>query len=254
VKIHFDLQNKTQFKIAKNELLSITKNAVGQFLGKNGREIFISVFIVEQDEIKELNRKHRGKDQTTTVLSFPQDEPLKNKTDNKKIVLGDLFLCPEFIRDKNEHELDYYFTHGIYHLLGFSHHEMASIPATKHLVEEPTSLINSFRCAFRGVFEAIMTERNIKIHYLVAAIAVILGFILHISKLEWLFVFFSIALVVIMEMINIAVEKILNLVHPHYNCEVRYIKDVFAAVVLISAFTSVVIAGIIFLPKILRLF
>ena len=254
MQIHFDLQNKTQFKISQKDLLSITKDAIEQFLGENGHEIFISVFFVSPAEIKKLNKEHRHKNRTTTVLSFPQDEPIKNKPDQKKIVLGDLFLCPEVIWDKGEHDLEFYFTHGLYHLLGFSHHEMASIPSTKYLVEEPTSLFNSFRCAFRGVFEGLRDERNLQIHYSIAALAIILGFSLHISRLEWLFVFFAIALTVVMEMINTAVEKILDLVHPHYNHEVRYIKDIFAAVVLISAFTAMVVASILFIPKIISLF
>lgn len=252
--IHFDFKNKTQFKIQRSDLLLIIQKAVKQFLGTNGKEVFISVFIVTPYEIKQLNQEHREKNQATTVLSFPQDEPLKNEPDEKKIVLGDLFICPEVIQEKNEHELDYYFSHGLYHLLGFSHQQMASIPATKHLVEESPSIFNSFRCAFRGVFEGLRTEKNLQIHYAIAALTIIAGFTLHVSRLEWLFIFFAIAMTVVMEIINTAIEKILDLTHPHYNREVRYIKDVFAAIVLISAFTAVVIGSIIFIPKIIALF
>lgn len=253
MKIDFDLQNQTNVKINQDYFLNLTRELLGRNLKIRPKEVLVSLFIVTPEKIKTLNQQFRNKNTTTTVLSFPQDEPIKKGVRNEKIVLGDIFLCPEIIKQKSE-PLDYYFRHGLLHLLGLNHQQMEKIENGHDLCEEKTSFSNSVRCALRGIWEALMSERNLRIHYYVAALAIGLGFILHISRLEWLFVFFAIATVVIMEMINIAVEKILDLTHPHYNQDVRFIKDIFASVVLISAFTAVVIAYIIFIPKVIALF
>jgi rRNA maturation RNase YbeY len=253
VKIDFDLQNQTTNKIDQEYFLNLTREFLNKNLKIRPKELLISLFIVSPEKIKKLNQQFRDKNEATTVLSFPQDEPLKKGVKNEKVVLGDIFLCPEIIKQRGG-SLDYYFKHGLLHLLGLNHKQMEKVERGHDLCEEKPSFINSLKCALRGMWEALTNERNLRIHYFVAALAIALGFILHISRLEWLFVFFTIATVIIMEMINIAVEKILDLTHPHYNPDVRFIKDVFASVVLISAFTALVIAYIIFVPKIVALF
>ncbi|MCD6422065.1 diacylglycerol kinase family protein [bacterium] len=121
--------------------------------------------------------------------------------------------------------------------------------------EDPKpTILKSFACAFRGVKEAFLSERNVRIHFALATLAIILGFCLKISSVEWLFLCVVISVVLITEFINTAVEKILDLVYKGQNGKVRFIKDVFAGVVLIAAISSLVIGGIIFLPKIFQLF
>ena len=116
------------------------------------------------------------------------------------------------------------------------------------------SLKKSFYCAFRGLNKALKSERNLRIHFCLALVAILLGILLKISKTEWLFLIMIIALVLIVEMVNTAVEKILNLVCKDTNGQVRFIKDLFAAIVLIAALGSVILGSIIFIPKIIGLF
>lgn len=253
MKIKFDLQNQTTVKIKRSFFINLTHKLLNKNLKIRPKEIFISLFIVNPKKIKKLNQQFRNKNTATTVLSFPQDEPLKKGVRNEKIILGDIFLCPEIIKRKGQ-TLDFYFKHGLFHLLGLNHKQMEKMENGYHFCEEKPSFLNSIKCALRGIWDALVSERNLRIHFMVATGVIAAGFIVHISRLEWLFIFFAIATTIIMEMINIAIEKVLDLTHLYYDQNVRFIKDIFASVVLISAFTAVVIGSIIFIPKIIGLF
>ncbi|MCL2596603.1 MAG: diacylglycerol kinase family protein [Paludibacter sp.] len=114
--------------------------------------------------------------------------------------------------------------------------------------------IRSFICAFRGVFYAFKNETHIKIHTFVALIVCILGFLLKITANEWLVCLFCIAMVFSAEMINTAIEKIMDLISPEHNFRVGIIKDIAAGAVLVCVIFAVAIGMIIFIPKILALF
>ncbi|MDD3773814.1 MAG: rRNA maturation RNase YbeY [Patescibacteria group bacterium] len=253
MKIEFDLQNETNVRINRDYFINQTRKLLNKNLKIRPKHILISLFIVRPKKIKRLNQQFRNKNVSTTVLSFPQDEPLKKGVRNEKIVLGDIFICPEVIKKRNEN-LNFFYEHGLLHLLGLNHKQMEKVQNGHDLCEEKPSFGNSVKCALRGMWEALMSERNLRIHYMVAIGVIIAGFIVHISRLEWLFVFFAIATTIMMEIINIAIERILDLTHLHYDQNVRFIKDLFASVVLVSAFTAVVIGSIIFIPKIIALF
>ena len=115
------------------------------------------------------------------------------------------------------------------------------------------SLGAAFKNAGAGVCSAIKHERNIKIHLVFAALALFLGFSLHISLAEWLAVLLCIALVISLELINSAIEAVLDLVSPTYNSLAKTAKDCAAGAVLVSAAVSVIVALVVFLPKVLVL-
>ena len=86
-----------------------------------------------------------------------------------------------------------------------------------------------------------------------AAIAIIIGGIsFNISSIEWIAVFMCIGIVISFEMLNSALEHFCNLVQPAYNPSIKKIKDIAAAAVLWVSLMSVVVAAIIFIPKILN--
>ncbi len=118
---------------------------------------------------------------------------------------------------------------------------------------EKPSLAKSFTCAFRGLLEGWLSERNLKIHFFLAFVAIILAILLKISLIEWLLLVVIIGVVIITEMINTAVEKILDLVYQGSNGKVRFIKDLFAGVVLVASLISLIVGGLIFIPKIAAL-
>lgn len=111
----------------------------------------------------------------------------------------------------------------------------------------------SFRYAFRGLKAVVSSERNAKIHIVFAVLAIAASILLRVSLLEFLFVFSSIVLVFFAEIINTAVEKTLDLISQENNHQVQLTKDMLAAAVLVTAFGSLVVAGVVFVPRIINL-
>ena len=114
-------------------------------------------------------------------------------------------------------------------------------------------ILRSFVFAFNGLRICFNSETNFKIHTLFAVVAILLGIAFKITAAEWLAVIFSIAFVVAMEMVNTAIEKLCDVVHPAFDSGITKVKDIAAGAVLLAAIGSVVTGGIIFLPKIIIL-
>lgn len=112
-----------------------------------------------------------------------------------------------------------------------------------------STIIHSFKYAFEGLGE-LWNERNFKIHLLVSTITVIAGFWLEISRYEWIVVFLCIFGMLAMEGINTAIERLCDFVTPEIHLQIKKIKDISAAAVLLVAIGSVIMGLIIFLPKI----
>lgn len=110
-------------------------------------------------------------------------------------------------------------------------------------------LLRSFSYAFNGIFHVLRTEKNMRIHVGVAITVIVLGLSLSLSTYEWLFVIFAICGVFILEMINSALERLVDLVTKEYHPLAKQVKDIAAGTVLIYAFLSIIIGLVIFLPK-----
>lgn len=115
-------------------------------------------------------------------------------------------------------------------------------------------LIRSFRYAFEGIIAGLKTERNLMIHYSALGLVVVFGITLNISITEWCICLILCALVISLEMVNTAVEAVVDLVTRDQKRRAKLAKDTAAGAVLIAAVTAAVIGGIIFLPKIAALF
>ena len=111
----------------------------------------------------------------------------------------------------------------------------------------------SIALALKGILYAFKTQHNIWIHIFVMVFVITAGFIFRLNLIEWGLIVFAIGIVLVSELINTAIESLVDFISPNYNKNVGLIKDVAAGAVLISAITSVVIGLIIFLPKIIRL-
>jgi diacylglycerol kinase len=116
-------------------------------------------------------------------------------------------------------------------------------------MEQKNPLHKSFGFAFKGIY-SVLKERNFKIQLLAAVGVIILGLVYSISVAEWIGICFCIGLVLCLEMINTAIEKSIDLLHPEWNEKAGKIKDISAGAVLIASISSAIIAGLIFLPKI----
>lgn len=113
--------------------------------------------------------------------------------------------------------------------------------------------IQSFGFALSGLKTMICEEHNSRIHLLAAIGAVLIGFFLKISRIEWIAVVFAIGFVFALEIINTAIEHIADFVSPEKHEMIKKIKDLSAAAVLVSAITALIIGLIVFLPKIFDL-
>ncbi len=112
----------------------------------------------------------------------------------------------------------------------------------------------SFRFAFQGLADLFQTQPNARIHLLAAAVATTAGFYFQISRMEWLLVLFCVVLVISLEAVNTALEYLTDLVSPGIHPLAGKAKDVAAAAVLVAAIGSVIVGGIVFLPKIMARF
>lgn len=117
----------------------------------------------------------------------------------------------------------------------------------------PKKLTRSFGHAIDGVVFLLVNEQNARIHAIVTIVVGILAYILQVTRLEAAILFIAVILVFAMEIINTAVEKAIDLLHPDNHETIRGIKDAMAGAVFISAIIAVVCAGLIFLPHIKNL-
>jgi diacylglycerol kinase (ATP) len=115
------------------------------------------------------------------------------------------------------------------------------------------SRVRSFKFAFNGLRSLLKNEHNSRIHLIAAISAIILGIVLKLKIYEWCLVLFVIGSVFIIELINTAIESLADLIDPELNELIKVAKDYSAAAVLISAFVSIVVGCLIFIPKLLAL-
>ena len=107
------------------------------------------------------------------------------------------------------------------------------------------------RYATKGAWILITTEASIQVQIFVSLVVVVAGFWFEISAMEWIMQLFAIALVLSVEGLNTALEGIADFIHPDFHTKIGYIKDVAAGAVFFAAVIAVVIAGIIYIPKML---
>ncbi|SHH26337.1 diacylglycerol kinase (ATP) [Anaerosphaera aminiphila DSM 21120] len=112
------------------------------------------------------------------------------------------------------------------------------------------NFISSFNYAVQGIISALKTEKNMKLHYLAALGVIIISLFMNFSRVEFMLLIFAITFVVAAEMINTAIERTIDLIVQDYNPIAKYIKDVSAGAVLISAINALVTAYLLFYDRI----
>lgn len=112
-------------------------------------------------------------------------------------------------------------------------------------------LAKSFGYAFQGIFTCIKKERNMKIHVMAAILVVIFGTVLKLSVTEWCICLVLFGMVMSLELVNTAVEAVVDLVTKERHPLAKIAKDTAAGAVLIAAIMAAITGLIIFVPKIL---
>ena len=107
-----------------------------------------------------------------------------------------------------------------------------------------------FMYAWQGILYGIKKESNFRFHLTAAIIVCIAAFYFSINKMEWLFVMTAIGGMLSLELINTAIEKVVDLVTEEYHPLAKAAKDAAAGAVFVYAVFSMIVGIIIFLPKI----
>lgn len=110
--------------------------------------------------------------------------------------------------------------------------------------------LKSFRYAFKGAFLLLRTEHSVIAQFIIAILSIFFGFLFGITKTEWLFQILTIGLVLSIEGLNTAIEKLCDFIHPDYHKHIGFIKDIAAGAVTFAALTAVVVVLIIYSPYI----
>lgn len=113
---------------------------------------------------------------------------------------------------------------------------------------------DSFKNCIDGINFVLTHEKNFVREIVIGMIALSLAYLLEVSTFEFIIILLLINFVLIMELINTALEKVVDLYTTKYNSLAKIIKDVSASSVLIMSIFSAIIGAIIFLPKILNIF
>ncbi len=110
-----------------------------------------------------------------------------------------------------------------------------------------------FRYAWAGLKTVVKKESNFQLHLVATMIVVAAGFFFRLSLIEWAVILLTIGLVLITEMINSVIERVMDFIQPGYDERIKEIKDIAAGVVLVTALISIVVGILIFAPKIIQL-
>ena len=114
-----------------------------------------------------------------------------------------------------------------------------------------TGRMKSMKYAVQGAVKLVTTEHSVMAQFSIGILMVVAGFYFEISSTEWLFQTLAIGLVLSIEGLNTAVEKIADFIHPEFNERIGFIKDIAAGAVFFAALTAIAIGLIIYVPKIL---
>lgn len=116
------------------------------------------------------------------------------------------------------------------------------------------NVFHSFKYAFSGLKYGFINTRNLHIDFIFIIAVIVCGFLFKIHFVEWAILLGCIALVVSLELMNTAIEEVVNLASPDIHPLAKVSKDVAAGAVLFAAIMSAIIGFVIFMPKFIDLF
>lgn len=111
------------------------------------------------------------------------------------------------------------------------------------------SIIDSFNYAVSGIILSVKTERNMLIHYIVAILVLVISLFFDFTRTEFLILLFATTLVLVLELINTAIEKTIDMITKEYHPLARLAKDIAAGAVLISAVNAFIVGYLLFFDR-----
>jgi diacylglycerol kinase (ATP) len=113
--------------------------------------------------------------------------------------------------------------------------------------------IKSIGFAVKGAYKLVTTEHSVMVQFSLMILMIFAGFYFKISREEWMLQILAFGLVLGIEGLNTAVEKIADFIHPEFHNRIGFIKDIAAGAVLFAAFSAMAVGALIYVPKIFNL-
>ena len=249
-----------------------------------GRPCMVSVSVVSDERIREVNAEWRDVDAPTDVVSLECERPDDpDLAPGEPCELGDIILAPAYIAAQAARfgttaadECRLLLVHGTLHLLGHDHlveqdavamealedkirlgHAHRRDPGARGHHAAPhggglmipgsdsdhPSFLKSFLFAVQGFRFAVRSERNIKVMLCGGALAVVAGLVLQLDPLSWGIIFLCCGVVISAELVNTAIETVVDLVSPEFHPLAGRAKDIAAAAVWVLSL-MVALAGL----------
>ncbi len=113
----------------------------------------------------------------------------------------------------------------------------------------PKKFIHSFSYAHKGAMHVLRTQRNIWIHIAIGALVILAALWLAVPRVEMMLLILTIAFVIVSEMLNTAIEEVVNMVKPEHHPLAALSKNIAAGAVLVAAIGAALIGLLVFLPR-----
>ncbi len=113
--------------------------------------------------------------------------------------------------------------------------------------------IKSIGFAVKGAYKLVTTEHSVMVQFSIMILMIFAGFYFGISREEWMLQILAFGLVLAIEGLNTAVEKVADFIHPEFHERIGFIKDIAAGAVLFAAFSAIAVGALIYVPKIFNL-
>ncbi len=114
------ITNQSSVLVDREHIKRIVKNVL---LAEASEKADVSLAFIDETEMREINKKYRGKDEVTDVLSFPHDGIGLKGTGIR--ILGEVLICPSRVKEQADapfdKEMSWVVIHGVLHLLGYNH-------------------------------------------------------------------------------------------------------------------------------------
>jgi diacylglycerol kinase (ATP) len=112
------------------------------------------------------------------------------------------------------------------------------------------TILDSFNYAFEGIIHALRTQRNMRIHFAIAVVVLILALVVNVSKIELIALLISITFVLVAEMINTALEGAIDVATTSFDPMAKLAKDIAAGAVLLSTINALAVGYLVFSGKV----
>ena len=125
------------------------------------------------------------------------------------------------------------------------------MPSRPYIIEmrqvpKPKNHLDSFRYAVEGIVHVFRTQKHMRFHFFTVVLVLSIGLLLRLSRIEMAVLFIVVSGVLVAEMMNTAVESVVDMITQAYHPLAKLAKDIAAGAVLIASITAAIVGGILF--------